>query len=90
MLGVPGLTVLVPHYAESIVVKAEELVIGDIIDINAGSHGKYFATNFDPEINFREFTGQVWSWQNSQWTSNKMFEVKRTDDLPVVGSQTTR
>lgn len=28
----------------------------DIIDINAGSHGKYFATNFDPEINFREFT----------------------------------
>ena len=26
----------------------------DIIDINAGSHGRYFATNFDPEINFRE------------------------------------
>ncbi|MFO7703958.1 MAG: saccharopine dehydrogenase NADP-binding domain-containing protein, partial [Halopseudomonas sp.] len=46
----------------------------DIIDINAGSHGKYFATNFDPEINFREFTGTVWSWQNSQWVSNKMFE----------------
>ena len=61
----------------------------DIIDINAGSHGKYFATNFDPEINFREFTGQVWFWQNSQWTSNKMFEVKRTDDLPVVGMQTS-
>ena len=61
----------------------------DIIDTNAGSHGKYFATNFDPEINFREFTGEVWSWQNSQWTSNKMFEVKRTDDLPVVGTQTS-
>ncbi|PNK60060.1 saccharopine dehydrogenase family protein [Psychrobacter sp. FDAARGOS_221] len=59
----------------------------DIIDINAGSHGKYFATNFDPEINFREFTGTVYSWQNSQWQSNKMFEVKRTDDLPVVGEQ---
>lgn len=59
----------------------------DIIDINAGSHGKYFATNFDPEINFREFTGRVWSWQNSQWTQNSMFEVKRTDDLPVVGTQ---
>ena len=57
----------------------------DIIDINAGEHGHYFATNFDPEINFREFTGTVWTWQNSQWTSNKMFEVKRTDDLPVVG-----
>ena len=61
----------------------------DIIDINAGSHGQYFATNFDPEINFREFTGSVWSWQNSQWTQNKMFEVKRTDNLPVVGEQTS-
>ncbi len=61
----------------------------DIIDINAGSHGRYFATNFDPEINFREFTGQVWSWQNSQWTSNQMFEIKRTDDLPVVGLQSS-
>ncbi|SFX72298.1 saccharopine dehydrogenase family protein [Marinospirillum alkaliphilum] len=61
----------------------------DIIDINAGSHGKYFATNFDPEINFREFTGRVWSWQNRQWTQNRMFEIKRTDSLPVVGEQTS-
>jgi saccharopine dehydrogenase-like NADP-dependent oxidoreductase len=61
----------------------------DIIDVNAGSHGRYFATNFDPEINFREFTGRVWTWQDSQWTENAMFEVKRTDDLPVVGEQTT-
>lgn len=59
----------------------------DIIDINAGSHGKYFATNFDPEINFREFTGVVYSWQNNAWQTNQMFEVKRTDDLPVVGVQ---
>ncbi|UYO00788.1 MAG: saccharopine dehydrogenase family protein [Devosia sp.] len=61
----------------------------DIIDVNAGSHGRYFATNFDPEINFREFTGTVWSWQESQWTANKMFEVQRSDDLPVVGTHTT-
>lgn len=61
----------------------------DIIDINGGDHGRYFATNFDPEINFREFTGRVWTWQNSQWTQNKMFEVKRTDDLPVVGERTS-
>ncbi|ART80390.1 saccharopine dehydrogenase family protein [Oceanisphaera avium] len=61
----------------------------DIIDINAGNHGHYFATNFDPEINFREFTGRVWSWQNNAWVKNKMFEVKRTDDLPVVGIQTS-
>lgn len=59
----------------------------DIVDINAGSHGRYFATNFDPEINFREFTGQVWSWQDGKWTSNRMFEVGREWDLPVVGRQ---
>lgn len=60
----------------------------DIIDINAGSHGHWFATNFDPEINFREFTGQVWSWQKGEWTSNRMFEVQKTWDLPVVGERT--
>ncbi|CBI77047.1 conserved exported protein of unknown function [Bartonella clarridgeiae 73] len=59
----------------------------DIIDINAGSHGRWFATNFDPEINFREFTGQVWSWQNKQWTSNQMFEISHEWDLPVLGKQ---
>src|SRR5690606_9250371 len=46
----------------------------DIVDVNAGNHGRYFATNFDPEINFREFTGRVWSWQNGKWQENKMFE----------------
>lgn len=61
----------------------------DIIDVNAGSHGRYFATNFDPEINFREFTGTVWSWQQGQWAANEMFEVSRTDTLPVVGTHTT-
>jgi saccharopine dehydrogenase-like NADP-dependent oxidoreductase len=61
----------------------------DIIDTNAGSHGRYFATNFDPEINFREFTGTVWSWQNRQWTANKMFEQRAEWDLPAVGRQTT-
>ncbi len=28
----------------------------DILDCNAGSHGKAFATNFNPEINIREVT----------------------------------
>lgn len=59
----------------------------DIVDINAGSHGKYFATNFDPEINFREFTGTVYSWQGGKWQENKMFEVGQEWDLPVVGRQ---
>ena len=60
----------------------------DIVDINAGSHGRYFATNFDPEINFLEFTGTVYAWQGGKWTENKMFEVGREWDLPVVGKQT--
>ncbi|PTX00398.1 saccharopine dehydrogenase family protein [Pararhodobacter aggregans] len=61
----------------------------DIIDINAGSHGRWFSTNFDPEINFREFTGTVYSWQNGAWQENTMFEVGREWDLPVVGTQKT-
>ncbi|ASY63950.1 Carboxynorspermidine dehydrogenase, putative [Sinorhizobium sojae CCBAU 05684] len=59
----------------------------DIVDINAGSHGKYFATNFDPEINFREFTGVVYSWQNNEWQVNRMFEIGKEYDLPVVGKR---
>ena len=59
----------------------------DIIDINAGSHGHYFATNFDPEINFREFTSTVWSWEDGKWKANKMFEHGKEWDLPVVGKR---
>ena len=59
----------------------------DIVDINAGSHGRWFSTNFDPEINFREFTGTVYSWQDGAWQTNTMFEVGREWDLPVVGKQ---
>lgn len=66
----------------------DEITSIDIVDINAGSHGRYFATNFDPEINFREFTGTVWSWQGGEWRPNAMFEVGREWDLPVVGRRT--
>ena len=59
----------------------------DIVDINAGSHGRWFSTNFDPEINFREFTGTVYSWQDGAWQTNTMFEVGKEWDLPVVGKQ---
>jgi saccharopine dehydrogenase-like NADP-dependent oxidoreductase len=61
----------------------------DIIDINAGSHGRYFATNFDPEINFREFTSTVWSWENNAWKANAMFEHRKDWDMPVTGVGTT-
>ncbi|KEG21293.1 saccharopine dehydrogenase family protein [Bartonella bacilliformis] len=59
----------------------------DIVDINAGNHKRWFSTNFDPETNFREFTGRVWSWQNKQWVANQMFEISNEWDLPVVGKQ---
>lgn len=65
----------------------DEVTSIDIVDINAGSHGRWFATNFDPEINFREFTGTVYSWQDGAWQTNRMFEVGREWDLPVVGVQ---
>lgn len=61
----------------------------DIIDVNAGSHGRYFATNFDPEINFREFTATVWSWEENQWKASTMFEHRKEWDMPVVGKSTT-
>jgi saccharopine dehydrogenase-like NADP-dependent oxidoreductase len=57
----------------------------DIIDVNAGSHGKYFATNFDPEINFREFV-KVWTWIDREWREYPTHAIKRVYDLPVVGT----
>lgn len=60
----------------------------DIVDINAGSHGRYFATNFDPETNFREFTSTVWSWENGAWQANAMFERRKEWDMPVTGKAT--
>jgi len=56
----------------------------DILDVNAGRHGKYFATNFDPEINFREFI-KVWTWINRKWREYPTHAVKRIYDFPVVG-----
>ena len=58
----------------------------DILDINAGSHGKYFATNFDPEINFREFK-KVWTWIDRKWVTEKVHSIKMTYDFPVCGPQ---
>jgi saccharopine dehydrogenase-like NADP-dependent oxidoreductase len=58
----------------------------DILDVNAGSHGRYFATNFDPEINFREFV-KVWTWIDRQWAEYPTHTVRREYDFPVVGRQ---
>ncbi len=56
----------------------------DILDVNAGRHGRYFATNFDPEINFREFI-KVWTWIGRQWREYPTHTVRREYDFPEVG-----
>jgi len=60
----------------------------DIMDVNAGDHGQYFATNFDPEINFREFTGKVWTWIDRQWANKPVHSEKKSYIFPAVGEQT--
>jgi len=59
----------------------------DIMDVNAGRHGRYFATNFDPEINFREFK-KVWTYIDRQWVEKPVHAEKLTYDFPVAGRQT--
>ncbi|MDR1400951.1 MAG: saccharopine dehydrogenase family protein [Endomicrobium sp.] len=59
----------------------------DIMDVNVGNHGRYFATNFDPEINFREFI-KVWTWIDKKWVCKTVHSEKMIYDFPVVGKQT--
>ncbi len=58
----------------------------DIMDVNAGNHGRFFATNFDPEINFREFT-KVWTYIDRKWVEKPVHSDKWVYDFPVVGKQ---
>ncbi|HMD68013.1 MAG TPA: saccharopine dehydrogenase C-terminal domain-containing protein, partial [Chitinivibrionales bacterium] len=48
---------------------------------------KYFATNFDPEINFREFI-KVWTWIDRKWVCKPIHDEKMVYTFPVVGKQT--
>ncbi|WP_319823455.1 saccharopine dehydrogenase family protein [Thalassovita sp.] len=79
----PGVVNAFARFAIDMMDQVESI---DIVDINAGSHGKYFATNFDPEINFREFTGTVYYWEDQQWKETSMFASGRDWDLPTVGT----
>ena len=60
----------------------------DIMDVNAGDHGRYFATNFDAEINFREFTEAVWTWIDRRWVRREVHTENRVFNFPVVGEKT--
>ena len=57
----------------------------DIIDCNAGDHGKAFATNFNPEINIREVTQRGKYWERGEWIGVDPLSVSKTIDFPGVG-----
>lgn len=57
----------------------------DIVDCNAGDHGRAFATNFNPEINLREVSQNGRYWQNGAWIETQPLEIARDFDFPGVG-----
>jgi saccharopine dehydrogenase (NAD+, L-lysine-forming) len=63
----------------------DEIHFIDIIDCNAGDHGKSFATNFNPEINIREVTQRGKYWEDGQWVDVDPLSVSRMIDFPEVG-----
>src|SRR5262249_9868011 len=63
----------------------DEIRYIDIIDCNAGCHGKAFATNFNPEINIREVTQRGRYWENGQWIEVDALSISKTIDFPGVG-----
>ena len=52
----PGVTNVFCAYVQKHLL--DEIQTLDIVDCNGGSHGKPFATNFNPEINIREITAR--------------------------------
>ena len=65
----------------------DKISVIDIMDVNAGEHGKYFATNFDPEINLREILENVGYWEDRQWKECGHHEISMSYDFPVAGEQ---
>ncbi len=65
----------------------DKINVIDIMDVNAGDHGKYFSTNFDPEINLREILEDVGYWEDRQWKECGHHEISRSYPFPVAGEQ---
>ena len=65
----------------------DEIHYVDIVDCNAGSHGKAFATNFNPEINIREITARGRYWENGEWKETDPLSVSQIFDYPGVGEK---
>jgi saccharopine dehydrogenase (NAD+, L-lysine-forming) len=81
----PGVTSIFTAYAAKH--HFDEIHYLDIVDCNAGDHGKAFATNFNPEINIREVTQKGRYWENGQWVTTEPHEIHKPLNYPEIGTQ---
>jgi saccharopine dehydrogenase (NAD+, L-lysine forming) len=81
----PGVTQVYTAYANKH--HFDEMHYLDIIDCNAGDHGKAFATNFNPEINIREITQKGKYWENGEWIEIEAMSIHKPIDYPGIGSK---
>ncbi len=65
----------------------DEMHYLDIVDCNAGDHGKAFATNFNPEINIREVTQKGKYWENGDWVETEPHAIKKALNYPNIGAR---
>ncbi|GGD42069.1 saccharopine dehydrogenase [Emticicia aquatilis] len=79
----PGVTQVYCAYANKH--HFDEMHYLDIIDCNAGNHGKAFATNFNPEINIREITQNGRYWENGEWVEIPPMSIHKAIDYPGIG-----
>ena len=79
----PGVTSIYTAYAAKHHFK--EIHYLDIVDCNAGDHGKAFATNFNPEINIREITQKGLYWENGEWVETEPLEIHQPLNYPNIG-----
>jgi saccharopine dehydrogenase (NAD+, L-lysine-forming) len=79
----PGVTQVYTAYANKHYFN--EMHYLDIIDCNAGDHGKAFATNFNPEINIREITQPGRYWENGEWVEIPAMSIHKPIEYPNVG-----
>lgn len=79
----PGVTSIFTAYAAKH--HFDEIHYLDIVDCNAGDHGKAFATNFNPEINIREVTQKGKYWENGEWVETEPHEIHKPLTYPEIG-----
>lgn len=79
----PGATSVFTAYAQKH--HFDEMHYLDIVDCNAGDHGKAFATNFNPEINIREITQKGKYFENGQWVEIAPHSVMKPLTYPGIG-----